>query len=248
MLTIDLDFVPTPRPADVAIVVDVLRMTTTAATMLAHDRRELVVVAEVEEATILAREQGALLYGERGGVALPGFDGGNSPFEHVGDGALPGERVVLCTSNGSKAVEAVAEARHVLLGAIVNAGAVAWRAVTLAERDVRVVCAGTAGVPSLDDVLAAGCIVRALVASAGEAGLSDAARIALELANGEPDLAQGLRRSRHGRILLDLGFAADIDYAAELDRLDVVPERVERAPALFSRPRTRERRPVRSRR
>ena len=231
MIRFELDLLPTPRETDVAIVIDVLRMTTTAAAMLAHGYRDLSVVAGVAEAHELAARTGALLFGERHGVALPGFDGGNSPLEH--DGRETGLRAVLCTTNGSKAVESVL-ARHLLLGAIVNATAVARRALELAEREVTLVCAGTDGAPSLDDVLAAGLVLWALRAANDATTLSDTCQMALDVAAATSDPLSGLRRATHARTLTDLGFGDDVAYAASLDRLDAVPERRSVRPALFA--------------
>jgi 2-phosphosulfolactate phosphatase len=230
VIRLELDLLPTPRETDVAIVIDVLRMTTTAAAMLAHGYREVSVVAGVADAHAHAERTGALLFGERHGVALPGFDGGNSPLEH--DGRAVGLTAVLCTTNGSLAVETV-RADHLLLGAIVNASAVAWRALALARREVTLVCAGTDGAPSLDDVVAAGYVLCALRSAGAEIGLSDTCTMALDVAAASPDALVGLRRAAHARTLEGLGFASDVAFAADLDRLSVVPERRSTRPAAF---------------
>ena len=65
---------------DTIIVIDVLRMTTTACALFSRSLSELTVVAEVEAARTLAAAEEALLLGERGGVKLPGFDGGQLAF------------------------------------------------------------------------------------------------------------------------------------------------------------------------
>jgi 2-phosphosulfolactate phosphatase len=233
VIRLQLDLLPTSRQTDVAIVIDVLRMTTTASAMLALGYREVSVVADVDDAHALAARTGALLFGERQGVALPGFDGGNSPLEHEGR-ATEGVGAVLCTTNGSRAVEATLT-RHLLLGAIVNAHAAARRALELARDEITIVCAGTDGEPSLDDVVAAGYVLRALTAAATESDLSDTCLMALDVAAASPDALGGLRRASHARTLVALGFEADLAYAADLDRLDVVPERHGVRPAVFRR-------------
>src|SRR2546423_15157607 len=66
----------------VAVVIDVLRATTTVIHALAAGCTSVRPCAEVEEARAVAAEMRAgrvLLGGERAGVALPGFDLGNSP-------------------------------------------------------------------------------------------------------------------------------------------------------------------------
>ena len=83
MLKLELQLLPRPADFDVVIVVDILRMTTTSSVLVDRGLSELYVVAEEAEARQVARERGALLLGERGGLPLPGFDGGNSPLEYL---------------------------------------------------------------------------------------------------------------------------------------------------------------------
>src|SRR5687768_15572560 len=80
---------PTLAPAGklaggVAVVIDVLRATTTIVYALAAGCTAVRPCAEIEEAREVAgamRMGRALLAGERGGVKVPGFDLGNSPRE-----------------------------------------------------------------------------------------------------------------------------------------------------------------------
>jgi 2-phosphosulfolactate phosphatase len=236
MLELDLVFVP-PHPGephDVAVVVDVLRMTTTATVLFARGLHELFVVADADEAARLARTTGASLFGERGGLPLPGFDGGNSPVERLHDD-LTGQSAILCTTNGSGAVEAVASARHVLLGALVNARAVARTALTLVDRRILLVCAGTHGAPSLDDVLGAGQVIAEVVDLTPTARLTDAARMASLLAADARGVAATLDEARHAHTLRELGFGADVAFAARPNGFDVVAQRVGDRPTRFRR-------------
>src|SRR5690349_20612585 len=69
-----------------AVVIDVLRSTTTITYALAAGCKAVRPCAEVEEARTLAdglRAGRVLLGGERGGCPLPGFDLGNSPREYT---------------------------------------------------------------------------------------------------------------------------------------------------------------------
>lgn len=234
-VVIDLAFTPATlqwHPAlDVAVVIDVLRMTTNAAALFSHGLHELLVVAEEDEARATARATGALLYGERGGVALPGFHGGNSPLEH--GPAVSGATALLCTTNGSAAVEAARGARALLLGAVVNARATALRALKSGIGRVTLVCAGTNGLPSLDDVIGAGCIARELLALEPNAEATDSTKMALALLAGQGSLATKLGQAAHAQVLRQLGVSEDIAFAARLNSLDLAPERVANEPATF---------------
>src|SRR5260370_4707566 len=77
---------PCALAGGLAVVVDVLRSTTTIIHALAAGCTCVRPCAEVEEARELAGEMRAgrvLLGGERNGVALPDFDLGNSPREYT---------------------------------------------------------------------------------------------------------------------------------------------------------------------
>src|SRR5438477_12211462 len=101
----------------VAVVIDVLRATTTMIHALAAGCVAVVPSLEVEEAQARAkvlRSAGkVLLGGERGGVALPGFDLGNSPSEYVA-ARCKKTTLVLTTTNGTRALLRAAEAERVL--------------------------------------------------------------------------------------------------------------------------------------
>jgi 2-phosphosulfolactate phosphatase len=233
MINVDLAFVPPASAPDVAIVIDVLRMTTTATTLFSRNLAELAVVADSAAALALEQESGALLLGERHGLPLPGFDGGNSPLDHL-ESDLSGRHAILCTTNGSKAVEAMAEAAHVLLGAIVNDRAVAKRALQLTNGRISVICAGTDGQVSLDDVLGAGCILQELSRLEPGARFSDSCRIALMLAERSCGIDDTLRQARHADTLGRLGFINDIHFAARRNSFQQVPERFAMGPARFT--------------
>src|SRR5437867_11477008 len=89
----------------VAVVIDVLRASTTIVHALVAGCTAVRPCAEVEEARELAGQMRAgrvLLGGERGGVPLPGFDLGNSPGEYTGQ-VCKGKTLVLTKSNGTRA-------------------------------------------------------------------------------------------------------------------------------------------------
>src|SRR5262245_56341394 len=104
-LTPDL-VAPERLAGGVAVVVDVLRATTTIVHALAAGCCSVRPCATVEEARALADALPAgkvLLGGERDGVPLPGFDKGNSPGEYTPE-ACKGTTLVLTTTNGTRAL------------------------------------------------------------------------------------------------------------------------------------------------
>src|SRR6266851_4504996 len=130
----------------VAVVIDVLRATTTIIHALAAGCEAVRPCAEVEEAKALAdgmRAGRVLLAGERGGRPLPGFDLGNSPGEYVPK-ICRGTTLVLTTTNGTLALLRAAEAERVLIAGFVNYSAVCEQ-LRQDLRPLHIVCAGTEG-------------------------------------------------------------------------------------------------------
>ena len=104
-----------------AVIVDVFRAFTTAAFCIAAGAREIVLVADHEQALALKRDDPSLfLTGEIDGRPIPGFDVGNSPsaIERLD---LSGRRVVQRTGAGTQGVNAATAAREVVLGSFVIA-------------------------------------------------------------------------------------------------------------------------------
>ena len=222
----------------VAVVIDVLRASTTMITALAHGAAGIVPVADVDEARRLAGELGprVVLGGERGGLRISGFDLGNSPREYTAE-RVAGQTVVITTTNGTAALHASRDAAEIVIGAVVNRTAVAEAVRRLAgDRGVvHLVCAGTDGLVSAEDVLAAGAILDAAVAAGRDDALDDAACEALGFfrrvaASGDVPaaLVAEFRQSPGGSNLVDLGMEADLPIAAAIDSLAVVP-RLDRA-------------------
>lgn len=219
----------------VVIVIDVLRATTTIVTALAHGASRVLPVRSIEEARAAAAVCGGLLGGERGGERIEGFDFGNSPLEYT-PGRVSGRPIVITTTNGTAAIAACKAARELVLGAVVNRSAVASAALDLAVGrgcDIHLVCAGTDGAVTEEDLLAAGAILAAAAGlpacdperfdpaavSAVEAwrGLEAAAELP------EAAVAVAFATSRGGQNLIELGMEADLPAAAQIDRLPIVP-------------------------
>lgn len=229
---------PPGAPAGgIAVVIDVLRASTTMVTAVAEGAAAVWPVAALGEARRLAARLGpaAVLGGERGGERISGFDLGNSPLEYTSN-RVAGRDVVITTTNGTAAIAACTGAAETLVGAIVNRRAVALAVRKLATpgrfTDVHLVCAGTDGAVSAEDVLGAGAILEAALASspAREHSLDQAAAAALAAfrqvaAHDDPvaALVAAFRRSPGGGNLLALGMDADLDTCGRIDTQSVVP-------------------------
>jgi 2-phosphosulfolactate phosphatase len=147
-------------PAELGIVVDVLRATSTIAQALASGYKRVLCCAEIDEARMLRSEiSDSLVGGERSAVQVEGFDAGASPREFLERRA---ETLILSTTNGTRAIlETARRCESVVLGSLLNLEAVAGAA---KAKDVTVVCAGFKGSFALDDAYCAGRIVQLLSA------------------------------------------------------------------------------------
>jgi len=198
--------------ADVGVVVDVLRASSTIAQALAAGYRRVLCCAEIEDARALrAATPSSLVGGERDAVRIDGFDVGASPREFVEARA---ETLILSTTNGTRAIlSTAARCDEVVLASLLNLDAVA-EALQERGRDVAIVCAGFKGRFALDDAYCAGRIVELL-----DAGRSDAAVAASVLARAFPDAHDGLTARTYG----PPGLEEDIAFCARESVLGVVP-------------------------
>jgi 2-phosphosulfolactate phosphatase len=209
-----------PSRDECAVVIDVLRATTTLTVALGHGASRVEPVATPEAARQRRRAvPQALLCGEREGRRIEGFDLGNSPFEYPVT-AVSGRPLIFASTNGSLAMLAAGRARRRLLAAFVNLSAVVER--LSGERRVVVVCAGKLGAFALEDAACAGLLVERL----GRRGVrAEGAMAALALRLAPRDAAETralVQGSAHGRDLRSMSpeFARDVEFCAELDALD----------------------------
>ncbi len=206
-------------------VVDVLRATTTIATALANGAAGVIPVAEPEDAIALGNRLGrdrVLLCGERHSLRIEGFDLDNSPASFTPQ-AVEGKTLLITTTNGTRALRAVAAAASVRAAALVNRTAVA-DALAQENGDVVIVCAGEANGFALEDALGAGALVDTLLALIGDVELRDGARAAALLYRCVADrLADAVASADHAQALAQKGFAGDVTRCAALDTHNAVP-------------------------
>ncbi len=231
---------PTELAGGLAVVIDLLRASSTICVALANGAKQVIPCLEVDEARQIAerlRQTGdtPLLGGERNAVRIEGFDLGNSPSEYMTN--VAGRTVVFTTTNGTKAMNRCHQAERVLIGCFLNVAELAEEIENFSG-PCHLICAGTKGKITREDVLAAGAIAERLFEeeTVDEARQNDQARIAvaawrdaMRRAFGDVDrerqvLAETLRDTQGGRNLIAAKLEQDIVDCAQLDSLSVVPE------------------------
>ncbi|MDR0521187.1 MAG: 2-phosphosulfolactate phosphatase [Planctomycetaceae bacterium] len=213
----------------VAVVIDVLRATSVLTFAVRSGVKEIIPVLNVADAKQLRQQfppESVLLGGERFGLPIDGFDLGNSP-QHYTPEVVGGKTLIFTTTNGTAAIHAAAKGtKTIFLASFLNAAAVIERIKN--EGNIVILCAGTDGQETEEDLLLAGCLTARLIRQQGLQRfyrLNETAEKVLQLWQ-EPaaaDLIRQLRQSTGGENLIRIGLEADIGVAAQIDSIDVVP-------------------------
>lgn len=216
---------PTDSVPDCAIVIDVLRATTTIVTALQAGAEAVQVFSEIDEllqASAAWPAEQRLRAAEREGMQVSGCDLGNSPLACTPE-RVQGRRLFISTTNGTRALQRVAKAPMVIAAAQVNRQAVCHYVWNQQPATVWLVASGWEGNFSLEDTACAGALAQLLVLAGAVAGNDEAVAALALYAQWQPQLLALFRQASHGQRLLRLGFEEDLRYAAQSDVIDVVP-------------------------
>ena len=204
-----------------AVVIDVLRATTSIATAFSNGCRQIVPVEHVQQA-FQKKEQfypEAILAGERKGILISGFSLGNSPLEYGRD-TVEDQTIIMTTTNGTMALNKASGAQKVYAAAFVNAMAICDKLIE-EGRSVVILCAGTDGKFSMEDALCAGLIADRLK---DHYHLSDKALAVQAMYEAYQDnLVARVGQTSHALYLTKLGFADDVKLCLEKDVFPVAP-------------------------
>jgi len=213
-MKVDVAFTPAGTgAAHVAVVVDVMRATSTIAQALAAGYHRVLCCREIEQARGLRAELGdeAVLGGERNAVVIEGFELGASPRDYLEPRA---ETAIMTTTNGTRAIlTAASSSELVVLGSLLNLDAVA-AAARAPGKDVTIVCAGFQGAFAIDDAYCAGRIAELL-----DGEPTDAAVASVVLARAFPTAWEGVNARTYG----PPGLEDDLRWCTQENTLDVVP-------------------------
>ncbi len=219
------EIVPAELAGRTAVIIDVLRASTSIVEALAAGAKAIYPVPSVEEALRLAHSlgrQSVLLAGERRRLPIEGFDLGNSPAEFSGE-RVAGKTLIMSTTNGTVVFGQAAAAERVLVAALGNLSAVVDELVRT-EAEPVLLCSGRERQFALEDAICAGMLAgRLRAAGAGPWEMNDAALAAIALAErfGSPEDLFPITEA--GRAIADVGLGDDLSFCAQLDRHQVVP-------------------------
>ncbi len=210
----------------IVVVIDMLRATSVIITALANGAKEVFPILTIEEALkkkeeLIMNGINPLLGGERKAVKIDGFDFSNSPLEYTSD-KVQGKSIILSTTNGTRAINLSLKAEEILIGAIINAKAVA-RELKKYNKDVVFINAGTNGEFSMDDFICSGYMI-SLLCDNDNNELSDIAKTAKYIYENNTDLISYIKEATHYNILKALNLLKDLEYCCQKDIINIVPK------------------------
>lgn len=213
------------------VVIDVLRATSTIVTALHNGCKAMIPTASISEAlSTAARLKNVLLAGERNTQKPAHFNLGNSPWEFRPE-VLSGKTIVFTTTNGTKALRSIQNAREIIMASFLNLDAIVAY-LNRQQNDVIFYCAGNDGAFSLEDTLCASLIMRKLRKLNVRRKLSDAAHWALHaldrlLPEDEDDLGPAIyelvRKGEHAKKMIRNNLETDIAFCTQLNVFSEIP-------------------------
>jgi 2-phosphosulfolactate phosphatase len=230
-MQIDVQLLPSPLHSHLisyraVVVLDVLRATSVMVHAIAQGAKEIIPVETVEEAFQMATTfppKSTLLGGEKESKAIEGFDLGNSPREYMAE-KVRGKRLIMTTTNGTRAFHSVSSGKEVLVGSFLNLSAVVQRCLDT-NKDLLIYPSGDEGDFSLEDAVCGGMLIERLIKTGRKPViLTDASHVARILYQRfETNLLEAFYLSRHGKELVDRGYEDDFPFCAQIDVTKIVP-------------------------
>jgi 2-phosphosulfolactate phosphatase len=212
--------------SDNVVIIDVLRACTTLTVALKSGATKIAPMEDPEQARATYYDQGpikAALGGSINGELINGFELGNSPLDYT-PAVLRHKTLIYCSDNLSRAIDAVRSQERVCLGCFNN-----MNAVLAAIRNCHIIsflCVGKNGRFALEDAVCAGMFIQFILNNIEtNFSLNDAASTARYLYyRHHRDILGMLNQSSHGLYLSKLGYSTDLEYAAQVNNINIIPE------------------------
>jgi len=215
--------------ADVYVVIDVLRFSTTVATALAYGFKEVYVFSDLSKAVEFARVSGAPLAAEVEGIKPVSADLDNSPtgiIDYVSKYGVGNGKLVIRTTSGALIVNEAINLglRNVFIGSLVNAKFVAEVLKELKPLSIGMICAGFRRSKfAIEDFLGAGAITYELT-KVTDVSLGDEAIAALHTYLSLRDkILEVIKSGRGGSFLWHTGRDKDVIFASRVNAINIVP-------------------------
>lgn len=145
--------------SSIVVIIDVLRATSTIATVLNNGAKHIIPVDSVAECIRLGKQIDGITAGERDGRIAEGLAYGNSPFEYP-PSFIKNKVLVLTTTNGTRLLHMALDrnARGIITGSFANISAVCDYLVAQ-NQPVILGCAAWKDRVNIEDTLFAGAVI-----------------------------------------------------------------------------------------
>ena len=211
----------------VAVVIDVLRASTTIITALDNGCEAVVPIAEVNEAFEMSEKlsnRNVLLGGERNGISIPGFDLSNSPLEYT-SGRVSEKTIIFTSTNGSQLFDFSRQAALTIVCGFVNVSSVCDYLLRV-NKNIVILCAGRNKQFGLEDAVCGGMLIKEILYKIGESSLLNDGAVAAQILYEKfaDNILEMLYRSSHGKRLLEIGQEEDLKICASINSINIVPK------------------------
>ena len=227
MNTIELCLLPELYPHrkttgnHVAVVVDILRATTTITVALEQGAQKVIPVKELHQLSEL-KKNGCLIVSERDGLQADFADYGNSPLQLIA-ADVKDKVIAISTTNGTRAISTVDKADSIFLGAFANISSLA-NTLRGQKKDVVIVCSGWKYRFSLEDTLFAGALCEKLLSDEAFSFDDDSVKAAIDLwKNAKDDLLNYASHTEHYKRLYTLEMGESVPFCFQSDTCSAVP-------------------------
>lgn len=209
------------KPGYIAVVVDILRASTTICAAFEAGVEKIIPVPDLETA-LEYKNKGYLVAAEEDGIKPAFADFGNSAFEFM-NSEVRGKTIVHCTTNGTKAISLIQNADSIAIGSFVNLTALSeW--LVKQDKNIFILCSGWKNRFSLEDAFFAGALVEKLGSEKEYTIPCDSANAALVLwKSGRNDMLKFVDKALHRLRLKKLGLDNVLHYTFAPDSGRIIP-------------------------
>ena len=207
----------------IVVIIDVLRATSTIATVLHNGAKCIIPVDSVAECIRIGKQIEGITAGERDGQVAEGLQYGNSPFEYPRE-FVRGKTLVLTTTNGTKLLHIALDkgAKKIITGSFVNLTALCNYLIEK-KRPVILGCAAWKDRVNIEDTLFAGAVINRIK---DHFDINcDASQIAETMyIDAKEDLYEFLKNKNasHYHRLTKFGLEQDIRYCLSADTANIL--------------------------
>jgi len=200
------------------VIIDILRATTTCVVALENGAKEIIPVDSIEKA-LTFESKDYILAGERDGQKIEFFSMGNSPQEFTQE-KVKDKKIVLTTTNGTKAIELCGTDADILISSYRNIDATVEKLI-VNKKDVLLFCSGWKGQINIEDSLFAGELIAQLQNNSLFQIADDASHIALTLYCQHAQNIKGfLNNASHVKRFQTLHIESDLDVCLKRNTYD----------------------------